>query len=164
MSSIAAVVLAAGKGTRMKSKNVNKVALLLAKKPMVLHTVELLEKLDIKDIIVVVGFAKESVISLLGKRVKYAEQKKRLGTAHAVSVALKELKKPVSDILPSLCDRFATAVIAQIISVVSAFINGSFELFQSRCLVKFINSNSSLSANDDYVLRKIFYSLIIGWL
>lgn len=87
---LGAIILAAGKGTRMKSKNINKVALHLAEKPMILHTIDLLESLGIKDIIVVVGFAKKSVIKVLERRVEFAEQKKRFGTAHAVKVALKK--------------------------------------------------------------------------
>lgn len=99
MFSIGAVVLAAGKGSRMKSKDINKVALHIANKPMIVRTVELLEKLKVKKIVIVVGFAKESVIKLFGKNVIFAEQTKRLGTAHAVSVALNKLKKEVDDVL-----------------------------------------------------------------
>ena len=96
---LGAIILAAGKGTRMESKKVNKVAVHLANKPMILHTVELLEELNIKKIIVVVGFAKESVMKLLDKRVLFAEQKKRLGTAHAVSISLKKLGNQTKNVL-----------------------------------------------------------------
>jgi len=96
---LAAIILAAGKGTRMKSKKINKVTMHLADKPMIMHTVELLEQLKVKKIIVVVGFAKESVISLLKKRVTFVEQKKRLGTAHAVSTAVKSLPNNVENVL-----------------------------------------------------------------
>lgn len=97
--SLGAVILAAGKGSRMKSKKVNKVAMHLANKPMILHTVELLEELDIKKIVVVVGFAKESVMTLLEDRVLFADQKKRLGTAHAVSYAIKKLDEETENVL-----------------------------------------------------------------
>ncbi len=96
---LGAIILAAGKGTRMKSKNVNKVALHLASKPMILHTVELLESLSIKNIVVVVGFAKESVINVLKGKVEFAEQKKRLGTAHAVKIALQKFNNKTYDVL-----------------------------------------------------------------
>lgn len=96
---LAAIILAAGKGTRMESKKVNKVTMRLANKPMILHTVELLEELDIKKIIVVVGFAKESVMKLLDKRVSFVEQKKRLGTAHAVAISLKKLGNQIKNVL-----------------------------------------------------------------
>lgn len=99
LNSFAAIVLAAGKGKRMKSKEVNKVTLSLGGKPMILHTVELLEKIGIIKIVVVVGFAKESVVSLLKGKTLFAEQKKRLGTAHAVLCALQKLQKGTTDVL-----------------------------------------------------------------
>lgn len=98
-NNLGAIILAAGKGTRMKSKSVNKVTMHLAQKPMIVHTVELLESLGIKDIVVVVGFAKESVINILGNTVKFAEQKKRLGTAHAVKVALEKIDSKTNNVL-----------------------------------------------------------------
>lgn len=98
-TNIAAVVLAAGKGKRMKSKIFNKVVLNLGEKPMILYTIELLEKLQIKPIVVVVGFAKNSVMSILGNRVIFAEQRKRLGTAHATECGLKKLNSKIADIL-----------------------------------------------------------------
>lgn len=96
---LGAIILAAGKGTRMKSKNVNKVALHLANKPMILHSVDLLEQLNVKSIVVVVGFAKKSVMDLLDSRVLFAEQRKRLGTAHAVQAAMAKFPKHIENIL-----------------------------------------------------------------
>ena len=94
-----AIILAAGKGKRMNSKTINKVALPLAEKPMIVHAVYLLEKSGIKEIVVVVGFAKKSVMSVLGNKVIFAEQKKRLGTGHAALCGLKKLPKDVEDVL-----------------------------------------------------------------
>lgn len=99
MNKFGAIILAAGRGSRMKSKNVNKVAMHLADKPMILHTVDLLKNLKIKNIVVVVGFAKKSVMELLDGNVIFADQKKRLGTAHAVSVALKKVDKDITDVI-----------------------------------------------------------------
>lgn len=97
---IGAIILAAGKGSRMKSKGQNKVTLMLADKPMIAHSVELLEDVHINPIVIVVGFAKESVINILGERVYFVEQKKRLGTAHAALKGLKTIEKlHVSDVL-----------------------------------------------------------------
>lgn len=96
---LGAIVLAAGKGKRMNSKSVNKVALPLADKPMIVHTVNILEKAGIQEIVVVVGFAKKSVINALGSKVIFAEQRKRLGTGHAALCGLKKLPKNVSDVL-----------------------------------------------------------------
>ena len=83
----------------MNSNVVNKVILKLGSKPMILHAIELLESLKISPIIVVVGFAKKSVIDILKKRVVYAHQKKRLGTADAVKSALKYLPENINDVL-----------------------------------------------------------------
>lgn len=96
---LGAIILAAGKGKRMNSKSVNKVALHLADKPMIAHTVSLLEKVGIKEIVVVIGFAKKSVINALGNKVIFAEQRKRLGTGHAALCGLRKLPKNVDDVL-----------------------------------------------------------------
>lgn len=98
-SSLAAVVLAAGKGKRMKSKNINKVALNLAGKPMILYTIGLLKELEIDPILVVVGFAKESITKILKGKVTFCEQKKRLGTAHALSCALRKIPSSIQNVL-----------------------------------------------------------------
>src|SRR3989304_6808369 len=81
-SEVAAIVLAAGKGVRMRSKKVNKVMIPLSGRPMIAYTADLLQKLKIQTVAVVVGFAKDSVKNFLGPGYLYAEQKKRLGTAH----------------------------------------------------------------------------------
>lgn len=99
MKKIAAIILAAGKGKRMKSNKVNKVVFSLGKKQLILHVVDKLHELLISPIIVVVGFAKESVMKVLGDRVVFALQSKRLGTAHAVKCALKKLPSDVRTVL-----------------------------------------------------------------
>lgn len=95
----AAIILAAGKGTRMKSKETNKVALLLGGKPMISYSVGTLTLLGIAPIVVVVGFAKDSIMKALGDSVMYAEQRKRLGTGHAVASGLKKLPSDVTEVL-----------------------------------------------------------------
>lgn len=99
MNNLSAIILAAGKGKRMNSKKVNKVTIPLGNKQMILHTIDLLDKLNIAQKIVVVGFAKKSVIDILKGRVFFAEQKKLLGTADAVACALKYLSKDAKDAL-----------------------------------------------------------------
>lgn len=99
MDNLTAIVLAAGKGKRMDSKHVNKVVLKLGSRQMILYTIDLLENLKINPVIVVVGFAKKSVVDLLGQRVIFVNQKIRLGTAHAVKCALKYLPKNITDVL-----------------------------------------------------------------
>jgi bifunctional UDP-N-acetylglucosamine pyrophosphorylase / glucosamine-1-phosphate N-acetyltransferase len=99
MKNIAAIILAAGRGKRMNSEKTNKVVSTLGKKQMILHTIDRLNELFISPVIVVVGFAKESVMRALGNRVIYAHQSKRLGTAHAVICALKKLPKDIKTVL-----------------------------------------------------------------
>ncbi len=99
MKKIAAIILAAGRGKRMMSKQVNKVVVPLGNKHMILHVVDRLSELFISPIVVVVGFAKESVMKVLSKKVVFAEQSKRLGTAHAVSCGLKKLPQDIKTVL-----------------------------------------------------------------
>ena len=78
-----AIILAAGKGTRMKSEE-PKCAHLFAGKPMVQRIVEECKKCNFDDIIVIVGYKKEYIYDILGNSVKYAIQDQQLGTGHAV--------------------------------------------------------------------------------
>lgn len=89
---LTAIVLAAGRGTRMNaSVDQNKVAMTLNQKPMIRYTIDTLKQSGIDKIITVVGFAKESVIAALGSEVTYAEQDQPQGTGHAVKVALPQV-------------------------------------------------------------------------
>lgn len=86
MSNRYAVILAAGQGTRMKSK-LYKVLHPVCGKPMVQHVVDQVKKLDIKDIVTIIGHGAEKVRAQLGDESLYALQEKQLGTAHAVMQA-----------------------------------------------------------------------------
>lgn len=98
--SLGSIVLAAGRGSRMNMQATNKVALMLGDKPMVLHSIELLESVSIKDVVVVVGFAKSSVKSALcSKKITFADQKCQLGTAHALKCGLKCISPDITDVL-----------------------------------------------------------------
>ncbi|WP_286884378.1 bifunctional UDP-N-acetylglucosamine diphosphorylase/glucosamine-1-phosphate N-acetyltransferase GlmU [Aneurinibacillus sp. UBA3580] len=83
MSDKFAVVLAAGQGTRMKSK-LYKVLHPVCGKPMVQHVVDSLKELQMDGIVVVVGHGADKVKEQLGSGVEYAMQEEQLGTAHAV--------------------------------------------------------------------------------
>lgn len=97
---IAAIILAAGRGSRMKAKKKNKVTITIADKPIILHAIHLLEKMHLALIVVVVGFAKKSVMSLIeNPAIIFADQHKRLGTAHAVKSALPKLPPDITDVL-----------------------------------------------------------------
>lgn len=81
-----AIILAAGKGTRMRSK-LYKVLHQVCGKTMVEHVVSQLEKTDIDNIITIVGFGAEAVKEALGNRTQFALQNQQLGTGHAVMQA-----------------------------------------------------------------------------
>src|SRR3546814_6015956 len=81
---IAAVVLAAGMGTRMKS-DLHKVLHPLAGRPMLFHLLDSVAALDPERQVVVAGARREQVESALaGLDVKLVTQEPQLGTAHAV--------------------------------------------------------------------------------
>lgn len=86
MTNIFAIVLAAGQGTRMKSK-LYKVLHPVCGKPMVQHVVDHIETLDVKRIVTVVGHGAEMVKEQLGEQSEYVLQAEQLGTAHAVQQA-----------------------------------------------------------------------------
>jgi len=82
-----AVILAAGKGTRMKTE-LPKCAYPLIRKPMIAYIVENVRNTRMFDeIVVVVGHKREIIQDILGDTVRYAIQAEQLGTGHAVMVA-----------------------------------------------------------------------------
>ncbi|PRS03472.1 bifunctional UDP-N-acetylglucosamine diphosphorylase/glucosamine-1-phosphate N-acetyltransferase GlmU [Bacillus atrophaeus] len=81
-----AVVLAAGQGTRMKSK-LYKVLHPVCGKPMVEHVVDEALKLSLAKLVTIVGHGAEDVKKQLGEKSEYALQAEQLGTAHAVKQA-----------------------------------------------------------------------------
>ena len=78
-----AIILAAGKGTRMKSK-LHKVLHQVCGKTMVEHVLTQLQEAKIENIVTVVGYEADTVKDALGSQVHYALQKQQLGTGHAV--------------------------------------------------------------------------------
>lgn len=86
--SLTVVILAAGKGTRMRS-NMPKVAHELAGKPLVGHVINTSEELNPKEIRLVYGHGGDQLKALLGnKDVTWHLQAEQLGTGHAVDMAM----------------------------------------------------------------------------
>ncbi|MFE6170368.1 bifunctional UDP-N-acetylglucosamine diphosphorylase/glucosamine-1-phosphate N-acetyltransferase GlmU [Viridibacillus arvi] len=83
MTNVYAVILAAGQGTRMKSK-LYKVLHPVCGKPMVEHVVDHIQTLDVERIVTIVGYGAEKVKEQLGEKSEYVLQAEQLGTAHAV--------------------------------------------------------------------------------
>lgn len=98
MQDVMSIVIAAGKGTRMKSKN-SKLVQKIYGKEIVKRAYENVKNAGVEDIIVVVGHQKEQVMQVLGENVKYVEQKEMLGTGHAVMQAADLLKEKKGKIL-----------------------------------------------------------------
>ena len=92
MNNFSVVILAAGKGTRMKS-SVQKVLHTIFGKSMISHIVEVVQGLNPDKILVVVGHQGEAVKkNLTGNNVVFVEQLKPLGTGDAVKQTRKVLK------------------------------------------------------------------------
>ncbi|MBI5375542.1 MAG: NTP transferase domain-containing protein [Candidatus Schekmanbacteria bacterium] len=89
---IVGVILAAGRGNRMGplGLNIPKPLLPVGNKPVIHYHVQYLKELGIDEIIVVVGYLKEKIIESLGDgekfgvKIRYINQEKALGIAHAV--------------------------------------------------------------------------------
>jgi bifunctional UDP-N-acetylglucosamine pyrophosphorylase / glucosamine-1-phosphate N-acetyltransferase len=99
MSSLAAVVLAAGKGTRMRCK-MPKVIQPVAGRPMILYTFELAASLQAAPAVVVVGHQAEPITQMLpavGWRA--VDQTEQLGTGHAMRQTEEILKDFPGDVL-----------------------------------------------------------------
>lgn len=97
---LAAIILAAGRGKRMKVGNINKASLLLNNKPIVYYPVTLLKNLKIDPIFVVVGHARQSVQKALkDHQVKFVHQTTPFGTGHAVRIAMKQVPPGITDVI-----------------------------------------------------------------
>lgn len=86
-----AIVLAAGQGTRMKSK-LYKVMHPVMGKPMVGHVVDQALAASMDKVVTVTGVGAETVQDYLGDKSEYVLQEQQLGTAHAVEQAEPILK------------------------------------------------------------------------
>ncbi len=90
LTNSSAIVLAAGKGTRMGTK-IPKVLRKVNRKYLVQYILETLKKLELNQVIVVVGHQAELVKTRLGNKHFYAHQETPLGTADAVKSGIKYL-------------------------------------------------------------------------
>jgi bifunctional UDP-N-acetylglucosamine pyrophosphorylase / glucosamine-1-phosphate N-acetyltransferase len=91
MSDLRIIIMAAGLGTRMKSKTA-KVLHRAAGRPLIDYVVDLARAIGDDKPVVVVGHQREEVQSHLGDRARFAVQDKQLGTGHAVLQAIDFVK------------------------------------------------------------------------
>jgi len=101
MKQPACVILAAGQGTRMKSRTPKMLHTLLGK-PMIAHVVETALSLRASPVAVVVGHGRDEVQAGLSTRfpgrLSFVVQERQEGTAHAVRQALPALKRHAGDV------------------------------------------------------------------
>ncbi|HSG34185.1 MAG TPA: bifunctional UDP-N-acetylglucosamine diphosphorylase/glucosamine-1-phosphate N-acetyltransferase GlmU [Sphingomonadaceae bacterium] len=95
---VAAVVLAAGKSTRMNSA-LHKVLHKVAGRPMIVHLLEALGELAPERTVIVIGDAREQLQDALGGGIEFAVQEPQLGTGHAVQQAEAALGGFTGDVL-----------------------------------------------------------------
>lgn len=92
MKNMIAVILAAGRGTRMKSET-PKVLHGILGKPMISYVTGAVSRAGVRDIVVVTGFGSDKVRDFFyGTRIRTVVQKKLLGSADAVGAAKREIR------------------------------------------------------------------------
>ena len=101
--SLAVVILAAGQGTRMKSKT-QKILHDVGGKPMVQHVFEAAGSIADLPPVLVVGPGEEGVFALFGNSASYVVQPEQLGTGHATQVAKSLLQGAVDQVLVTYGD------------------------------------------------------------
>ena len=100
MSPLHLVILAAGKGTRMKSA-LPKVLHAAAGLPLIEHVLRTADRVSPQSVVVIVGHQAEMVQSALGDRgqLRFAVQEPQLGTGHALLQAEKALSGAAGTVL-----------------------------------------------------------------
>lgn len=97
MKNTLAIILAAGKGTRMKS-SLPKPIVPVKGKPIVKHIIDSFRNAGVTDIALIVGYQSEKVKETLGPGYIYVEQQEQKGTAHAILQAKKKVNWKERDV------------------------------------------------------------------
>ena len=92
MSPTVAVILAAGLGTRMKSRK-PKVLHEIAGVPLIEHVLATVKQAGVEEVLIVLGHQGEKVEEVLGAGYRYVYQREQLGTGHALKQALPLLRE-----------------------------------------------------------------------
>lgn len=128
-SSLAVIILAAGKGTRMNNPGKAKVMFAVSGAPMIDYVVRQALSLDAAPVVVVVGYEKQSVMDYLSStfptHVTFASQDTQLGTGHAVMQTRDALAGYVGNVL---------------------ILSGDVPLLRSETLLAFSESHSTSGA------------------
>ncbi len=101
LNSIGAVILAAGRGSRLNCTDKPKVMCEIGGKPIARYIVDTLKKSGFikENICLVVGFHQEKVREYFGDEVIYAAQEELKGTAHAAFTGMQQLPKNLDTVL-----------------------------------------------------------------
>lgn len=122
---IAGIILAGGKGTRLKSVEVNKVTLPFAGKPMIQYGVDLIKPF-VSQLIIVIGSYADSVKEVLRDYdVEYVMQDRQLGTGHAVQVALPHIHPDTEHVLVGYGDHMMFYKTSTVRDMLQKHIGGS---------------------------------------
>lgn len=117
---LTAIILAAGKGTRMKS-DILKVMHKVAGRPLIDYVLDAVVDAKIDQTILVIGHQSESIkAATQSRKLTYVEQKEQLGTGHAVGQAVKGIIATEDDhvvILAGDCPLITAKTIAHLIEV-----------------------------------------------
>ena len=100
---ISAVILAAGQGTRMRSKT-PKILHPLSGRPLITYAVEIAARVTGSKPVLVVGHGAAAVQDALGDSVEYVHQETQMGTGHAVQQVESVLKGQTDLVLVTLAD------------------------------------------------------------
>ena len=95
---IGVVLMGGGLGKRLKS-DIPKALQQIAERPMIALSLENLRRARLGEIVVVVGYKKEEVMKRVRGGVKFAVQKRMLGTADAAALGLKMISKGIKKVV-----------------------------------------------------------------
>ncbi|KKP46650.1 MAG: UDP-N-acetylmuramoyl-L-alanyl-D-glutamate-2,6-diaminopimelate ligase [Candidatus Woesebacteria bacterium GW2011_GWA1_33_30] len=95
---LSGIILAAGKGTRMKS-NLPKVIHIICGRSMISYSLESLRNAGVINLLPVVGYKRHLVLRKISRNIDYAVQKKTSGTGDAVRIALRKISPDYKNIL-----------------------------------------------------------------
>ena len=107
---VSCIILCAGRGTRMQSKDTHKVCFPIGGKPAILHSMERYKAAGLSKFTVVVGTMAEQVMSVVSSRfdgINYAYQKEALGTGNAARTGFESIEAydPQGAILITMGDK-----------------------------------------------------------
>ena len=100
---LAHIILAAGKGTRMKSR-LPKVLHPILDQPMILYAVDTSTRVTGRKPVLVIGHAADQVQATVGDLADYVLQQEQLGTGHAVMVAMPYVREWADTVLVTYGD------------------------------------------------------------